>query len=355
MLNLPARPNAAEPDAVPAPDLVERAHANLAAYFQAARGAFSAATARALQGDSALFAAWCSSTGRLALPADADTVALFIDDMAKTKKPATIRRYVSSISHMHKAADMPNPCERSIVKLALKRMGKANGTEQKQALGTNRRLVDRMLEAGGADVRSVRNRAMLATAYDTLARRSELVALHAQDLATTEHGDGSIKIRRSKTDQLGEGSIRYLAPDTMRLIQEWLVLAEPESKPVPQQDDAGQPKVDFKGEVATWCPLFRAVLKGGRIGGALSPYDVTRIFKQLAADAGVAPDVVAQISAHSTRIGAAQDMEAMDISTAGIMRAAGWKTPAMVARYTKRQHARRSGSARLAQLQNRVG
>ena len=355
MSRLPALVAPIESRETQGPDLVALAHANLDAYFHAARGAFSPATARALRGDSALFAAWCSKAGRQALPADPDTVAMFVDDLAKTKKPATIRRYVSSVSHMHKAADMPNPCERNPVKLALKRMGKANGTEQRQAHGATRRLVDRMLEAGGSDARSVRNRAILATAYDTLARRSELVALHAQDLATTEHGDGSIKIRRSKTDQLGEGSIRYLAPDTMKLIREWLALAEPEGQPVPELDGAGEAKRDLKGEAATWCPLFRAVLKGGRIGGALSPYDVTRIFKQLAADAGVAPEIVAQISAHSTRIGAAQDMEALDISTAGIMRAAGWKSPTMVARYTKRQQARRSGSARLAQLQNRVG
>ena len=311
------------------PALIEQ---NLAAYRSAAQGAFSAATERALLSDSRVFTEWCSVRALVALPAEPSTVADFIDDQALTKKPATVRRYVSSISHLHRAADAPNPCERSVVKLALKRMGKTYGSAQRQAEGLTRRLVDRMLHASGDTLRDLRNRVVLAVAYDTLARRSELVALRVEDLGHGANSDGSINIRRSKTDQMGAGSIRYLAPDTMRLVMEWI----------------GKAGLQHG-------TLLRAVLKGSKIGGPLVPMEVTRIYKQMATAAGLPLETVEAISAHSTRVGASQDMAASDrIEMPAIMQAGGWKSPEMVARYTARQHARRSGSAKLAELQNRT-
>ena len=313
-------------------DPVELIERNLAAYRSAAMGAFSAATERALLSDSKVFTGWCSDRGLRALPAEPATVAAFVDDQALLKRPATIRRYVSSISHLHRAADVPNPCERSTVKLALKRMGKTLGGAQKQAEGLTRRLVDRMLHAGGDTLRDLRNRMVLAVAYDTLARRSELVGLLVEDLRHGADGSGTVNIRRSKTDQMGEGSIRYLAPDTMRLVVDWIGKAGLEDG-----------------------TLLRAVLKGGRIGGALIPQEVTRIYKQMAASAGLPLETVGAISAHSTRVGASQDMAASDrIELPAIMQARGWKSPQMVARYTRRQNARRRGAAKLAELQNRT-
>jgi integrase len=299
----------------PTPSIPTLIEERLEAYRTAARGAYSPATERALRADNALFSEWCSERGAKMLPAEPDTVAAFVDDQTLTKKPATIRRYLSSIAQMHRAADLPNPCERNAVKLALERMNKAPQVEQRQTEGMNRRLVDRMLQAAGYTIRAKRNRAVLAVAYDTLAHRSELVELRIEDLQNSADGRGTIKIRRSKTDQLGKGSIRYLASDTMRIVQEWLAVAA--------VNDG---------------PLFRAVTRSGRAGAALSPYDVTRIFKEMASLAGLPPESVRRISAHSTRMGAVQDMVKTDgVDTASVMRAGGWKGPEMVMRYAMRQ------------------
>ncbi len=311
------------------PSVIEQ---NLSAHRGVAQGILSAASERALLSDSRLFTEWCSARALVALPAEPLTVAAFIDNQALTKKPATVRRYVSSISHLHRAADIPNPCERSMVKLALKRMGKTYGTAQRRAEGLTRQLVDRMLHASGDTLRDLRNRTVLAVAYDSLARRSELVALRVEDLRRGASGDGSINIRRSKTDEMGTGSIRYLAPDTMCLVDEWIS------------------KAGLEGGT-----LLRAVLKGSKVGGPLVPMEVTRIYKQMAATAGLPLETVEAISAHSTRVGASQDMAASDrIEMPAIMQAGGWKSPEMVTRYTARQHARPSGSAKLAELQNRA-
>lgn len=85
-----------------------------------------------------------------------------------------------------------------------------------------RDLVDRMLAASDRATRALRNRALLAVAYDSLCRRSELIALQVADLEAAEHGAGTLTILRSKTDQEGAGQVRYLALDSMRHVAAWL-------------------------------------------------------------------------------------------------------------------------------------
>ncbi len=98
------------------------AHANLARYAAEAQGAFAPNTVCALRADTAVFTAWCHAAGVSALPAASQTVADFIDAMrAARKRPATIRRYVSSIAHLHRAAELPVPSDSNTVKLALRR------------------------------------------------------------------------------------------------------------------------------------------------------------------------------------------------------------------------------------------
>jgi integrase len=71
-------------------------------------------------------------------------------------------------------------------------------------------------------LRDMRDRALVAVAYDTMRRREELVSLRVEDLAEASDGSGSILIRRSKTDSAGEGATAYLSPLTMRLFKEWI-------------------------------------------------------------------------------------------------------------------------------------
>jgi integrase len=95
-------------------------------------------------------------------------------------------------------------------------------------------------------------------------------------------------------------------------------------------------------------PLFRAVLKGGRTGGALDAGDVGRIFKGMARAAALTGGETARISGHSTRVGAAQDMLRYGEALPAIMPAGRWKAAEMVSRYTARQGARQSAAVRVA-------
>ncbi len=288
-------------------------------------------TERALRADSAVFAAWCTASHLVNLPATPETLVRFVDEMSLSRKSSTIRRYVSSIASMHRRAALPNPAEDKKVSNALRRMSNANKIEQRQVHGVVHDLRQKMLAATGLTLRDLRNRALLCVAYDTLARRSELVAMLITDLHLFPAGDGTITIRRGKTDQAGEGMDRYLAPDTVEAVLEWLRVAQ-----------------------ITGGPLFRSILKGSRLAGQLPQNHVARVFKEIALKAGIAPDLVERISAHSTRVGAAQDMaDSGQIELPSIMQAGGWKSPQMVARYTREQDARRGGAAKLAALQGR--
>ncbi|WP_159013333.1 tyrosine-type recombinase/integrase [Acidisoma sp. S159] len=308
---------------------------SLAAHAEAARDAYAKATEAAFRADTRLFAEWCAAAGLVSLPATGATLAAFIDAMALVKKPASIRRYCSSISRMHIAAKLSNPMQTDEARLGLRRMGRTHpaGRAQRQAAPLNRARLEKLLAVVGQGPRALRNAALLSVAYDSLARQSELAALRVEDLTIASDDSGTITIRRSKTDAEGVGSARYLGPDTVRAVLAWLAAA-------------GSPASG---------PLFVSVLRGEKVTStALRGADIARLWKELGGRAGLSAEEVAAISGHSTRVGAAQDQVAAGIGLAEIMVSGGWKTPEMVARYSRNLEARRSGSAKLAILQNRA-
>lgn len=296
-------------------------------YQDKARGAMAANTEKALRADTAVFSAWCAGHGAEPLPAPPETVAAFIDAQAEAKAPATVRRYVASIAHLHRAAGVPDPTKGDHVRLAVKRMTRAKGTRQRQAPPITATERARMVASVGDRPIDFRNAALLAVAYDTMARRSELVALALADLAFAEDGTATAIIARGKGDQDGAGAVAYLAPDTVAMLRAWIEAAGIEDGPV-----------------------FRAVSKGGQVGGPLSGRDVSRVFKRMAKAAHIEADV----SGHSARVGVTQDMLAAGFGVAEIMQAGRWKSAAMPARYGENQMARRGAAAKLAALQNRA-
>jgi hypothetical protein len=56
--------------------------------------------------------------------------------------------------------------------------------------------------------------------------------------------------------------------------------------------------------------------------------------------------MVNRVSGHSTRVGATQDLAALDIDLAAITHAGGWKSTRMPLQYAERIHAARSGMSR---------
>ena len=302
----------------------------LVSYFEAAKGAFSSNTERALKADLQIFVSWCRQHVLAALPASATTLVAFIDDMARFKAPATVRRYVSSIATLHKALWQTNPIESAVVKFALQRMHRHRGRRQEQVQGLTWPLRNRLLEASGDRLIDARNRALLAVAYDTLLRRSELVSLEVSDLLVEIDGSATLLLRSSKTDPDGRGSMLYIAQDSVQLVKTWL-----------ERGVVGEGR------------LFRSVRKDGTVGEKLDASQVPRIYKKMALYAGLPADVVDNLAGHSTRVGAVQDMIACGIELPAILQAGRWKSTRMIQRYGERLLARRSGTAQLAERQQR--
>ena len=316
-----------------APDpvtILSQLRERLASCLDDARDALSGHTVRALRADLDVFASWCVERGLSPLPALAGTVAAYVDAMADVRAPATVRRYVFSIVTAHRAAGEPSPLEHPEVQQALKRARRRNGCRQRQVRGLTWKLRRRLIEAAGDRLIDLRNRALLAVAYDAMLRRSELVALQVVDMKTDRRGSASLFLRRGKNDPEGAGATLYLHRDTVKLVRAWLAASGIAS---------GR--------------LFRSVRKDGAVGEALDESQVPRIFRAMAARAGLSAEIVRRISGHSPRVGAAQDMIAAGIGIPAIMQAGRWKSASMVQRYGERLLARRNGAAQLARLQNR--
>jgi len=304
---------------------------DLTEWSSMARGAFAANTIRAWKADWEIFTAYCHAFRVAALPASPQTARDFVFEcVAKEKKPATIRRYVSTIGRAHRAANLPDPTATEAVKLSLKEMSRSVPARQKQARGLVWAEIAVFLEFEPRGLRHIRDRALLAVAYDTMCRREELVNLKIEDIADSGDGSGSVLIRRSKTDTAGEGATGYLSPLTMRLITAWL--------------EASQLKSG---------PLFARVVGSNGIGDALTAQIVTSVLRKVGQWAGLPTEEWRRISGHSARVGAAQDLLALNIDMASVMQAGRWKDTRMPMRYGEKVLASRGGMARAAKAQGR--
>jgi integrase len=296
-----------------------------------AEGAYSANTLRAQKADGAIFQAFCESRGEPYLPADPKTIRAFIDDRVQAgKKPATVKRYVATLARVHIAAGLLNPCSSEAVRLGLKKMGRETSARQDQAHPLGWKDIKEFIDSAGEGLRADRERAMLCVAYETLARRGELVALEVRDIDFHPDGTGQALIRRGKTDAEGQGRATYLSRETVRWLKVWL-------------EHAG---ID-EGAV------FRRLIGRGQIGGPLNSGSVAPIFKRVAQWIGMPARFAAQVSGHSTRVGATQDLAALDIDLAAITQAGGWKSTHMPLQYAKKINAERSGMAKAAEKAGR--
>jgi integrase len=116
-------------------------------------------------------------------PADPKTIRAIIEQcIVEQEKPATIRRYVATIARAHIAAGLLNPCASEPARLAHKEVGRVTSSRQRQALALGWAEIKEFLKIAGEGLRADRERALLCVAYDTMYRRSELVAFDFEDL-----------------------------------------------------------------------------------------------------------------------------------------------------------------------------
>ena len=238
----------------------------------AARGALSGNTERAMRSDLAVYAAWCIERGVRALPARAETVAAFVDAMAKVRAPATVRRYVASIAAAHRAIGLGKTVQSEPVRRALQRMHRRKGRRQEQARGSpgrcasacsRSRAMDSSTRATARCSRSPTTRCCAGASWWRCKSRTSLRNLTARRRRWCA---------RSKADPEGRGATAYVARDSMALVREWL-----------ERSGVREGR------------LFRSLCRG-EVGKRLDASQVPRIFKAMAERAGVPEEVVEHIS-----------------------------------------------------------
>lgn len=276
---------------------------NLEDLLQRLEGAYAKATLRAYRADFRAFISYCDTLGLVSFPATPETVAGFVHQLSESGlQSSSIRRAVAGIATLHNLSRFPDPTKDPEVKLAMRRMHRILGRAARQAQALHAEDLEQLLHQTDDSLRGLRNRALLLMGYDTLCRRSELVALTVEDLRPQK-----VLLRRSKTDAQGIGRWLQLSARSDAALRAWLLASG-----------------------ITSGPIFRGIASSGTLNQALSKEQVNRILKQLAHSAQIEPS---RISGHSLRVGAAQDLLKKGASLPTIMHRGRWSKTDTVMRY----------------------
>jgi integrase len=137
--------------------------------------------------------------------------------------------------------------------------------------------IQAFVKSPGGNLPTLRERAMLCVAYDAMTRRSELIAIDVEDLKFLEDGTGRLLIRRSKTDQAGEGHVAYLSRQTVGFVRAWLKAAGIKGGAVFRRIiGRGTVTYDKKGQGADWRTVEPGGCSPGVQGGRKVPQNATR-------------------------------------------------------------------------------
>ncbi|ATQ30193.1 integrase [Rhodococcus ruber] len=330
----------------------------------------SESTRRNYAADWARFTAWCQREGHSPLPAHPLTVAAYLLDAASTVtevgeraySPSTLARWVAGIGFHHRRAAHPAPGSDELVAATLSGIrrdyaaaGERPRTPRAPLLTADIVTIVEKMRAGSgswaAEVLERRDSAILLVGFAGAFRRSELVVLTCGDVSLHRLDGLHIRLRKSKTDQEGRGSVRAL-PFTHSHTScppcAWLRWAQV----VAVFDSGGRPAVirllrtaePFEAHVCRGVrprmvpssPWLRAIRKNGNLSDtALSGAAVHQVIRRRAAQAGYDPDIVQQLGGHSLRAGFVTQAFRNGASAHAIMRQTGHSTPAMLETYAR--------------------
>jgi integrase len=311
-------------------------------------GKYAISSIKAFRTDFNHFVRWCAENGKLPGFIDEKTAFTYFADqqhMAKT----TLRRRQNSLATLYRTInedETPNPFRSDFADAAIKAIAKAQIEEGEapkpirgQAFGLRWKHIQRIRAALSDSARDRQLELMLVLAYDGLLRVSELKALTIADFKTDEGAlgetDATIHIRRSKTDQEGEGAHVFCRRNHARLAADWAraLNLKPNDRLFRRLDRDGLPDPhQGQAELSTKAILFE-FKRAGRLAGLKDQQ---------------------RVSTHSCRVGAAQDMAAEGMTDGEIMRSGRWQSMQMLVRYTKELRVHEAGMKRLSEKQEQT-
>lgn len=345
----------------------------------------SGASLKALGADLRCYACFVVEEEGIGLPATPERLSRWIDDLEdRGQKPATITRKIASLATVHKIIGEPSVSSAPLVKDSLSGMRRRQGTAQRQAGGL--RLGDpigrsavkgfsikALLDTCDGDPAGLRDAALLSLGYDAGLRVSELMAVQAEHLSLEDDGCGQLELRRSKTDQEGQGAFAFVSPDTIRRIDAWREVANIKSGPLfrrivvrrikaiaprralrhadlaPNQEvNPDKMKARPGRQASTTFVIGEHALTRAAIAGVIKKR------ARLALDYGTVDlggadeeGAIAALSTHSLRVGLTQDLFANGEDAGSIAQTLRWSSPSTAIRYGRKLAPQSNAAARL--------
>ena len=164
-------------------------------------------TLRAYQSDFKDFSAFCTKNGFSSIPTQPKIIALYITHLSKNSKFSTLKRRIASISVIHKLKGHYLDTKHPIIMENLHGIKRTLGSRQKAKKPIL--IKDLKLIINAIDKEKIRDKALILIGFAGGFRRSELVNIDYEDIEFVNEGV-KILIKRSKTDQSGEGAIKAI-------------------------------------------------------------------------------------------------------------------------------------------------
>ena len=272
----------------------------------------------------AAYFSFCVRFNLTALPASEENLLLFLAELSQTKAPSTVHTYLAGIRHMHIISGYPNPLESAPrLQLALRGFKRYKPPQANPRLPITPhvlRAIKSVLLQTPQEYNNVMLWATVCVGFFGFLRSGEFVVKSASafdpashlmpsDVAVDSYTDPSmirLLIKRSKTDQFGNGASIFLARTYTDLCPVAALLAYLARRPVHGHS-----------------PLF--ITEDG------TPFTKMHLIKLLHAtlrEAGINPEFY---KGHSFRIGAATTAAALGLQDSTIQKMGRWSSSAFLA------------------------
>ena len=276
-------------------------------------------TLRAYKSDFRDFNAFCFKHGLQSLPTEPKIISIYLTYLSKNFKVSTLKRRLVSISVFHKLKgfylDMKHPIIIENI-LAIRRKYGSYQIGKKPLLINNLKLIIDVINSIIVNkLKQLRDKSLILVGFAGGFRRTELVSINYEDLEFTEEGL-KINIKKSKTDQFGEGMIKGIPYFQNKMycpvanLKKWLEISK-----------------------ITTGPIFKRFSKGLSLTNKrLTDQSVALIIKEYLNLAGIDNK---NFSGHSLRSGFATVAADSGADERSIMAMTGHKSSQMVRRYIK--------------------
>ena len=277
-------------------------------------------TVRAYKSDFKDFGLFCAQNGFKSLPSEPKIVSLYLTFLStKDAKMSTLKRRLVSIGVIHKLKgfylDTKHPSIIENIMGIKRRKGSIQNGKKPILISSLKLLINVIDEQINKEIKKLRDRTIILIGFSGGFRRNEIVSLDYDDLDFVPEGV-KINIKRSKTDQFGEGSVKALPYfDNPRYcpvasLKKWINISEINSG-----------------------SLFRRFLKGSKLSEKrLTDQTVALLIKEYLQLAGIDSK---NYSGHSLRSGFATSAAEAGAEERSIMAMTGHKSTEMVRRYIK--------------------